>query len=48
MKSRTRGTITIVLVIIAVSFVLLGVFRNEVSIVLKKAQAVCFSCIGLS
>ena len=48
MKTRTRGTIRIVLIIIAVSFVLLGVFRNEASIVLKKAQAVCFSCIGLS
>lgn len=48
MKTRTRGTITIVLVIIAVSFVLLGVFRKEAAIVLNKAQAICFSCIGLN
>lgn len=48
MKSRTRGTIRIALLAVAVSLILLGVFRNEVSIVLKKAQAVCFSCIGLS
>lgn len=48
MKTRTRGTITIVLVIIAVAFVLLGVFHKEAAIVLNKAQAICFSCIGLN
>lgn len=48
MKSRTRGTIRIALIAVAVSLILLGVFRKEAAIVLNKAQAVCFSCIGLS
>ena len=47
MKTRTRNTIRITLIIVAVSLILLGVFRNEATIVLNKAQAICFACIGL-
>ena len=47
MKTRTRNAFRITLIIIAVSFILLGIFRDEASIVLNKAKAICFSCIGL-
>ena len=47
MKTRTRNAFRITLIIIAVSFILLGVFRDEAPIVLNKAKAICFACIGL-
>ena len=47
MKTRIRNAFRITLIIIAVSFILLGIFRDEASIVLNKAKAICFSCIGL-
>lgn len=47
MKPRTRNAFRIALIIIAVSFILLGIFRDEASIVLNKAKAICFACIGL-
>ena len=47
MKTRTRNTFRVALIIIAVSFILLGIFRDEASIVLNKAKAICFACIGL-
>ncbi|MBQ3728876.1 MAG: hypothetical protein II903_05205 [Spirochaetales bacterium] len=47
MKTRTRNAFRVALIIIAVSFILLGIFRDEASIVLNKAEAICFACIGL-
>jgi len=47
MKTKTRNAFRIALIIVAVSFILLGIFRNEVTIVLNKAKAICFACIGL-
>lgn len=47
MKTRTRNAFRVALIIIAVSFILLGIFRYEASIVLNKAKAICFACIGL-
>ena len=47
MKTRTRNAFRITLIILAVSLILLGIFREEASIVLNKAKAICFACIGM-
>ena len=47
MKTKTRNVFRIALIIVAVSFILLGIFRKEATIVLNKAKAICFACIGL-
>lgn len=47
MKAKTRNAFRITLIIVAISFILLGIFRNEATIVLNKAKAICFACIGL-
>ena len=47
MKVRTRNTFRIAMIIIAVAFIILGIFRDEAAMVLNKAKAICFSCIGL-
>ena len=47
MKVRTRNAVRIAMIIMAVSFIILGVFRNEAAMVLNKAKAICFACIGL-
>ncbi len=48
MSTRTRNAIRIAVITIAILFVVLGVFRNEVRVVLNKAKAICFACVGLS
>ena len=47
MRTKTRNAFRITLIIVAISFILLGIFRNEATIVLNKAKAICFACIGL-
>lgn len=37
----------LLLTVLAISFILLGVYRKEVKVVLKKATNICFECIGL-
>ncbi len=32
---------------IAVAFILIGIFRDEVKTVLQKAVNICYECIGL-
>ena len=39
MKVRTRNAVRIAMIIMAVSFIILGVFRNEAAMVLNKAKA---------
>ena len=48
MRTKTRNAFRITLIIVAISFILLGIFRNEATIVLNKAKAICFACIGLN
>ena len=44
MKSFSKGFI---LLAISISFILIGIFREEVVTVLNKATAICMECIGL-
>ena len=47
MKTKTRNALRIAMIIVAVSFIILGIFRHEATIVLNKAKAICFACVGL-
>ena len=42
-----KTAVRIALIVIAVAFVLIGIFRNETALVLSKGRAICFACIGL-
>ena len=44
MKSFSKGLIVLG---IAISFILIGIFRDEVVTVVNKATAICMECIGI-
>ena len=44
MKNFSKGFI---LIFIAAVFIVVGIFRNEITTVLNKATAICMECIGI-
>ena len=48
MNAKRKNALRIAVILIAVLFIILGVFRKETNVVLSKAKAICFACIGLS
>ena len=47
MENRTRRLIAGAILVVAVTMLVYGLYRGEVSIVLNKAVNVCLECIGL-
>lgn len=47
MEKRTRRLIAGAILVVAVTMLVYGIYRGEVSIVLNKAVNVCLECIGL-
>lgn len=47
MENRTRRLIAGAILVVAVTMLVYGIYRGEVSIVLNKAVNVCLECIGL-
>ena len=47
MDNRTRRLIVGAILVVAVTMLVYGIYRGEVSIVLNKAVNVCLECIGL-
>ena len=43
-KNAIKGTIFLV---IAVAFIFIGIYRDEVKTVINKATAICMECIGI-
>ncbi len=37
----------VLVIILALSFTIFGIYRGEVSVVLKKAINICLECIGI-
>lgn len=46
-NSLYRIVIPVLILFIAVAFIIIGVLRNEHSVVLNKAIHICLECIGL-
>ncbi len=46
-KNKARGAAQWLLCVVAVAFIVAGVLRGEVAVVLKKAVNLCLECIGL-
>ena len=46
-KYRSRRLLQIGLLVLGIVFVLIGVYREEVSTVLTKAIYICLECIGI-
>ena len=46
-KKRGRYWIPMTVFAVGIAFVVLGIYRDEVSIVLAKAVAICQECIGI-
>ncbi len=42
-----KNIVRLALILVAVAFVLVGIFRDEAQMVLTKATSICFACIGL-
>ncbi|MDD2375297.1 MAG: CD1871A family CXXC motif-containing protein [Eubacteriales bacterium] len=36
-----------IILILAILFIALGIFREEVALVFRKATNICFECIGI-
>lgn len=47
MSSKRKSIIQITAFLTAVFFILYGMVRGEVGVVLNKAVNICFECIGL-
>ncbi|MBD5514978.1 MAG: thioredoxin [Lachnospiraceae bacterium] len=47
MSSKRKSIIQITAFLTAAFFILYGMVRGEVSVVLNKAVNICFECIGL-
>lgn len=47
MKFLKRNFQTLLALVIAVVFILYGIFRSEVGTVLLKAVKICLECIGI-
>ena len=47
MIPKRRGALRAILFVLAVAFVLIGVWRGEVKTVFVKAANICLECIGL-
>jgi len=45
--SAKRSALPYVLLALGAAFVVLGVFRGEVAIVLSRAANICLECIGI-
>jgi len=45
--ANKEGVIRIGIFITSILFIITGIFRNEVGIVLKKAINICLECIGI-
>lgn len=44
---KIRGLSKYLILVLSISFICLGVMRNETSTVLKKAINICLECIGV-
>lgn len=48
MTENKKSIIRIAVLLLAVLFILVGVFSGELKTVFQKAVAVCYSCIGIA
>ena len=44
---RRRILLPIIVLLVSVAFIAIGIFRNEVAVVLKNAVMICLECIGI-
>lgn len=47
MKKVKDLYVQLILLFASISFIVIGVYRNEVQIILTKAINICLECIGL-
>ena len=47
MSFLRRNAAALVLLLVAVSFLVIGVYREEMELVFRKAIQICMECIGL-
>lgn len=47
MSKKKKVTVQCLTGVFAISFIIYGVYRGEVSVVLNKAVNICLECIGL-
>lgn len=47
MSFLRRNAAALVLLLVAVSFLVIGVYREETELVFRKAIQICMECIGL-
>jgi len=44
---KTKAPIKITITILAIAFIIIGIFREEALTVLSKAIYICLECIGI-
>ena len=47
MTNKQRIILAVVLLAIAITFVFLGILRDEVSLIFVKATNICLECVGI-
>ena len=45
--TNKKHLITIILLLFAITFIIIGIFKNENTEVMKKASKICLECIGI-
>ena len=46
-RRNTSNVITLPLLVLGIFFLAMGIYRDEVSIVLQKAINICLECVGI-
>lgn len=47
MKEKTKNILAFSVIAIGILFICVGVYRNEIEVVLRKAVNICLECIGI-
>lgn len=47
MSEKKKNIIAVSVIVLGIAFVILGIYRGEIDVVLRKAVNICLECIGI-
>ena len=47
MSERKKSIIAVSVIVLGIAFLVFGIYRGEVDVVLRKAVNICLECIGI-
>ena len=47
MSEKKRNLLAVSVIVLGIAFMILGIYRGEIDVVLRKAVNICLECIGI-